>query len=164
MPLFSWPRRRPEPLDLAWLTTDLAIGWAPSQSQWGAMFATGIGAVLEIREEDADDEAVFIAHSIPYRREEVPDQGAPTLSELHAMVGWIRERIDERRKVLVHCRHGLGRSAMVACATLVALGFPLNVAYPMLRKARPDVALSPSQVNVLESLSVLVASERRGIG
>ncbi len=78
-----------------------------------------------------------------------------------AFPAWSVKPIEERRKVLVHCRMGLGRSAMVACATLIALGFPLDVAYPMLRKVRPNVQLSPVQVNALESLTVLINSERQ---
>ncbi len=162
MPSLPWSRKRPK-FDLAWLTDDLALGSAPLDSQWTALFEAGIGAVLEIRSEGRDDVAVLQAHDIPYRREEVVDFGAPSLAELYEMVSWVREQMEQRRKVLVHCRLGLGRSAMVACATLIALGFPTGVAYSMLRKVRPNVALSTSQVNALESLSVLIASERKGL-
>lgn len=148
-------------IDLAWLTADLALGSAPLGSQWDDLFKAGVGAVLEIRSEGQDDVAVLESRSVPYRREEVPDHGAPTLSELYDMVKWVRLQMEERRKVLVHCRMGLGRSAMVACATLIALGFPLDVSYSMLRKVRPNVQLSPKQVNALESLTVLIASERQ---
>jgi diacylglycerol kinase (ATP) len=155
-----WTRKKPA-LDLAWLTDDLALGSAPLASQWEALFDAGVGAVLEIRSEGQDDVAVLEARNIPYRREEVADFGAPTLTELYDMVKWVRGQMDDRRRVLVHCRMGLGRSAMVACATLIALGFPLDVAYTMMRKVRPNVNLSPKQVNALESLAVLVASERQ---
>jgi len=155
-----WQQKK-KPLDLAWLTDDLALGGAPLASQWEELFAKGIGAVLEIRSEGQDDVAILEARGIPYRREEVVDHGAPTLSELYDMVQWVQDQMQQRRKVLVHCRMGLGRSAMVACATLIALGFPLNVAYSMLRRVRPNVALSPKQVNALESLSILVSTERQ---
>ncbi|MGE0687463.1 MAG: dual specificity protein phosphatase family protein [Dehalococcoidia bacterium] len=154
-------RKKTPKIDLAWLTADLALGSAPIASQWDELFKAGVGAVLEIRSEGQDDVAVLEARGIPYRREEVPDHGAPTLSELYEMVQWVRAQMNQRRKVLVHCRLGLGRSAMVACATLIALGFPLDVAYSMLRKVRPNVQLSPKQVNALESLTNLVAAERR---
>jgi protein-tyrosine phosphatase len=160
MRLLPFGKKKPA-LDLAWLTDDLALGSAPLASQWDALFDAGVGAVLEIRSEGKDDVSVLEARGIPYRREEVIDHGAPTLSELYDMVKWVRTQMDARRKVLVHCRMGLGRSAMVACATLIALGFPLDVAYSMLRKVRPGVQLSPKQVNALESLNVLVASERQ---
>jgi protein-tyrosine phosphatase len=155
-----WQPKKPA-LDLAWLTSDLALGGAPLASQWEELFKAGIGAVLEIRSEGQDDVAVLEANAVPYRREEVPDFGAPTLSELYEMVQWVRRQIEERRRVLVHCRLGLGRSAMVACATLIALGFPLNVSYSMLRKVRPNVSLSTQQVSALESLGVLIAAERK---
>jgi predicted protein tyrosine phosphatase len=160
MRFFPFARKQPR-LDLAWLTPDLALGSAPLASQWNAMFQAGIGAVLEIRAEGHDDVEVLAARQIPYRREEVRDHGAPTLSELYDMVKWVRAQMEERRKVLVHCRMGLGRSAMVSCATLIALGFPLDVAYAMVRKVRPNVQLSPKQVNALESLTALVTAERQ---
>jgi protein-tyrosine phosphatase len=76
------------------------------------------------------------------------------------MVAWVRHQMNARRPVLVHCRKGAGRSAMVACATLVALGYPLDVAYHRLRQVRPAVALSSGQAKALESLALLVAGER----
>jgi protein-tyrosine phosphatase len=153
--------KKKRPIDLAWLTPELAVGSAPLASQWNDLFEAGIGAVLEIRSEGHDDVTVLEARNIPYRHEKVVDHGAPTLRELYDMVTWVRGQMEERRRVLVHCRLGLGRSAMVACATLIALGFPINVAYSMLRQVRPNVQLSPQQINALESLSVLVASERQ---
>jgi hypothetical protein len=160
MRLLPFGKKKPA-LDVAWLTDELALGSAPLDSQWDALFDAGVGAVLEIRAEGQDDASLLEARGIPYRREEVVDHGAPTLAELYEMVKWVRLQMEERRKVLVHCRMGLGRSAMVACATLIALGFPLNVAYSMLRKVRPNVQLSPMQVNALESLTVLLNSERQ---
>ena len=149
------------PLDLVWLTDDLALGSAPLASQWEAMFAAGVGAVLEIRSEEQDDVVMLEARGVAYRRADVPDFGAPTPDELHDLVLWAIERMQGRQRVLVHCRMGQGRSAMVACATLVALGFPLSVAYSMLRAARPNVALSPKQVTVLESFAVRIEDERQ---
>lgn len=155
-----WLRKRPA-LDVSWLTEDLALGAAPLDSQWEQLFALGITAVLEVRAEGVDDTAILEARGVRYRREEVADFEAPSLRQLYDMVQWIRARLDDRCKVLVHCRKGVGRSAMVACATLVALGFPLDVAYSILRSVRPNIALSPTQENALESLAVLMAAERR---
>jgi hypothetical protein len=160
MPLLSWLRRPARP-DLAWLTEDLAIGSAPAQAQWEAIFRSGIGAVLEVREEGRDEEGFFLARHIPYCHEDIPEFTAPSLSDLCRMVAWVRHQIDAGRPVLVHCRKGAGRSAMVGCATLVSLGTPLDVAFQRLRYVRPGVALSSDQASALESLALVFALGRQ---
>lgn len=163
MPLFSWPSKKRK-LDIAWLTDDLAVGSAPLDEHWQSILDAGVGAVLEVRSEEKDDTSLLEEKGIPHRREEVPDYGAPSLADLDSMVSWIQEQMRQHRKVLVHCRYGLGRSAMVCCATLISLGFPVDVAYNMLRSVRPNVSLSVKQVNALESLAVLVNAEKyRGL-
>jgi predicted protein tyrosine phosphatase len=149
-------------IDVAWLTDDIAIAAAPTESQWQRIFESGISAVLEVRDEDADDELMMRSNDIVYLREAVADHAAPTQQQLHHMVDWVTERLQERRKVLIHCTQGLGRSATVGCATLVALGFPLDVAYQLLRRAQPGVSLSTRQVRSLDSFTAAVLRQRRG--
>jgi protein-tyrosine phosphatase len=37
-------------------------------------------------------------------------------------VAWVRSRLDAGARVLIHCEHGIGRSALLALCTLVAGG------------------------------------------
>ncbi len=149
-------------LEVAWLTDDIGIAGAPNESQWQRIFESGVAAVLEVRNEDRDDEVMMKAHNVAYMRQEVVDHAAPTQEQLHEMVGWVMARLQERRKVLIHCGQGLGRSALIGCATLVSLGFPLDVAYQLLRRAQPGVALSTRQVRALDSFTATVIRQRRG--
>jgi len=49
----------------------------------------------------------------------------------------------------VHCRVGLGRSATVAIATLLRMGYELSDAYNTVRELRAEIALSEPQLTAL---------------
>jgi protein-tyrosine phosphatase len=59
-------------------------------------------------------------------------------------------QLNAGEKVVIHCDSGLQRSALVGGASLIALGFPLDVAYNLLGRAQPDAGLSVAQAHRLE--------------
>jgi protein-tyrosine phosphatase len=102
--------------------------WLPDEVQgWRAV---GVGVVVslvtlsECQELDLADEAElcrragmeFIAFPLADRSVPVPESGAEHLVE--EIVGFLTAG----EHVAIHCRMGIGRSAMVAAATLIALG------------------------------------------
>ncbi len=54
------------------------------------------------------------------------------------------------RRVLVHCRGGLGRSGMIASRMLVELGVPADEAIARVRAARPGAIETAEQVDYVE--------------
>lgn len=63
------------------------------------------------------------AHGIRYLSLPIPDRGTP--ASLHAAVTLLTElgeALEQGRVVAVHCRQGIGRSALVAASLLVAAG------------------------------------------
>lgn len=147
------------PLKLAWLTDDIVIGSAPSGADWRSLVRQGINAVLEIRSEASDDKARLARFGIEHLRVPAVQGAAPTIDQLQLTVDWVLERISHGRKVFIHCGRDMGRSATVACATLIALGFPLDVAYQLLKRAQPYATLSTSQSHALYAFASIKAAQ-----
>ncbi len=134
---------------LYWVTSDLAISAAPADGDWPAVQAAGLRAVVDLRDEAPDNASTVSAQGLRYLRLPVVEGDAPSPEELASVVDWVMERIAAAEPVLVHCREGKGRSALVACAFLVRLGLPPFEAYQALRRVRPEAAFSQSQDEAL---------------
>jgi protein-tyrosine phosphatase len=116
--------------------------WLPDEVQgWRAV---GVGVVVslltpaECQELDLEEEAAlcrqagmeFIALPLADRSIPEPASGADQLIE--QMVGYLTAG----EHVAIHCRMGIGRSAMIAAATLVALGQTPEQALTAVAEAR----------------------------
>jgi protein-tyrosine phosphatase len=136
-------------LDLYWLTSDIAVSREPELAEWADVVRAGIHSVVDLRAEQPDNALEVQGHGLRYLRLPITDGGAPSDQQLALVTDWIVERIGADGPVLIHCREGRGRSPLVACAALVKLGMPAFEAYQVLRRARPQVALSGEQEEVL---------------
>lgn len=65
------------------------------------------------------------------------DRGVPaSLESATAIARLLSDKVKGGNAVAVHCRAGIGRSALVAASTLVCLGFTSTEAFDKLSKAR----------------------------
>ena len=60
--------RRKRGIRLSWLTSDLAVSREPDDDEWPEIHAAGIRAVLDLRSEKPDNEAVVGALGLRYLR------------------------------------------------------------------------------------------------
>ena len=134
---------------LHWLTSDIAVAPAPRPEAWRSVVTAGVRSVVDLREERDDTEAAG-KQGLTYLRLPVREGYAPNEAEMMLLTNWIAERIERDGPVLVCCREGRGRSALVACATLLHLGLPLAEAYQLLRRRRPEASLNDLQIGALE--------------
>ena len=155
-------RPRAAHLDVCWLTDDLALRPAPGDGDWTAIRQAGIRAVVDLRAEAADNTAIVTeVYDLRYLRLPIAEYEAPGDSELRLVTDWITERISAHEPVMVHCREGRGRSALVACATLIRLGLPTRDAYRMLLRARPQASLSKPQEELLQRFGETFAPDSK---
>jgi protein-tyrosine phosphatase len=138
------------PPDLVWFTPDLAQSGQFASRDAGALARLEIGAVLDLRAEAQHEPASLGKAGLHYLHLPVPDHGAPSSDELARAADWVLQEIGDDRKVLIHCRLGLGRSVTMVVAVLLRMGYPLSDAAELVRRRRPEAVLSEPQVALLQ--------------
>ena len=89
---------------------------------WTGCASSGIGAILNLCAEFCDlhsieEKAGFEVWYLP-----IADEEAPDLQELEKALDWLDECLYLGKKVLVHCRFGIGRTGTVVNAYLLRKG------------------------------------------
>ena len=144
---------------LKWITKQVAVGYAPrSQSDIDALRSNTIDAVLNLCAEcfdlhEIEADAGFSVHWLP-----VNDEGAPELDDARDALKWLDTMLAEDKKVLVHCRFGIGRTGTLVLAWLLKQGYTLEDAQEMLEHtpARPT---SRQQWDFLHTFSIAIGNQ-----
>jgi len=129
-----------------WITEKLAVGgcFAPEQTESLAR-DHGIGAVVDLRNEDIDDAHLLRRHGITLLHLPTEDMCGVDAEHLDEGVRFVCARLDRGERVLVHCQHGIGRSAVLALCVLVQRGQAPLQALGLMKDRRDRVSPSPSQ-------------------
>lgn len=81
--------------------------------------------------------AAATASGVEFRPFPIPDRGVPASQEAVAkLASRIVEALETGRNVAVHCRQGIGRSALIVGAVLVAAGQDPKTALKTIEKSR----------------------------
>jgi protein-tyrosine phosphatase len=132
--------------DFHWVTDELAVGGAfPSKVASELALSHAIRAVVDLRAEDCDDQAVLGAAGIDLLHLPTPDLEPASHEHLDKGVDFVRERMRRGEKVLVHCQHGIGRSALLALCVMVDDGWEPLQALEHMKDRREIVSPSLSQ-------------------
>lgn len=122
--LFKRNTKSPAPVyPLSWVTPHLAVGHAPmSPAELHSIREQSIQAIMNLCLEieclvDLEREYGFEVYYLP-----IPDEEAPELDTLDQALEWLDEAIYLGKKVLVHCRHGIGRTGTVVYSYLLRKG------------------------------------------
>lgn len=146
--LTSWFQ---SPLDCGQVTPQIAVGSALARRPVPQLRARGFTAVVDCREEACDDAQLLADADIRFMHLPIRDQHAPSIELLAQGVEWVADHIGrvDRAQVLVHCQEGIGRSALVVACVLIGQGYSAARALDMVRTARPQVALTARQLQIL---------------
>ncbi|MGD9765041.1 MAG: dual specificity protein phosphatase family protein [Candidatus Binatia bacterium] len=133
-----------------WITPRLAIGGCLDPSSGlASLRGAGIGAVVDLRVEEADDAELLGRHDIQLLRLPTRDCCAVSLRALSRGVAWVNQQTRSDRRVYVHCQHGIGRSALLVACVLVSRSATPIEALQTLKRARPRVSPSLPQLRAL---------------
>ena len=124
-----------------WITSSLAVGSAPmSFDDLDAIKAQGVNAIVNLCGEFCDlheieENSGFEVYFFP-----IPDENAPDMAAMEQALAWLDEAVYLGKKVLVHCRHGIGRTGTFVTAYLLRRGLGLKVAGKKIKHSRATPA------------------------
>jgi len=122
---------------LSWITDNLALGHAPmSYAELDSLRKQGIGAIINLCAEFCDLHEIEQSSGFDVYYLPVCDNEVPAEPELERALDWLDEAIYLGKKVLVHCRFGMGRTATFVAAYLLRKGFGLKLAKKKVEEAR----------------------------
>jgi protein-tyrosine phosphatase len=129
-----------------WITPLLAVGGRLHPDEVERLARdSGIRAVVDLRLEDCDDEKMLRSHGIAFLYLPTPDMCAIARTHLEDGVAFVRAWNRRSAPVLVHCEHGIGRSATLALCVLVDTGMAPLEALTLLKEKRSRISPSPAQ-------------------
>ncbi len=133
-------------VEFHWVTPSLALGGCFQAGLEGVLAAEhGIGGVVDLREEACDDADALAQAGIAFLHLPTTDHHPPAPGDLDRGVAFVRERLTRGQRVLIHCEHGIGRSAILMLCVLVDIGAEPLEALNRAKDARNKVSPSPKQ-------------------
>lgn len=134
------------PPNLDWITDRLAVGGAFATVLAERLAAEmGVRAIVDLRAEAAHETGVIEACGIALLSLPTGDHCAAPQAALDQGVAFARGFMDRGEKVLVHCREGVGRSALLALCILADEGREPLEALRLAKDRRWQVSPSPAQ-------------------
>lgn len=124
---------------LTWITDHLAVGHAPmSYDDFDSIKEQGISGIVNLCGEFSDlheleEGAGFEVFYLP-----IPDETAPKMEQMEKGLEWLDEAVYLGKKVLVHCKLGVGRTGTFVTAYMLRRGFNLKKAGKLLKKTRAN--------------------------
>lgn len=132
--------------NLSWITDMLAVGGSfPSERAEHLARDHGVRAIVDLRGETRDDEVLLGRHGMTLLHLPTNDLCASTPAQIDDGVAFARSHLAQGRRVLVHCEHGIGRSATLALCILVEGGMEPLEALGLAKDRRALVSPSPAQ-------------------
>lgn len=132
--------------DFDWITEDLAIGGRCAMDQAeGLAREHGLGAVIDLRAEDRDDPEIWSRCGLVFLHLPTDDHAAIDPAMIDEGVAFARTARAMARRLLVHCEHGIGRSAMLVLCILTDRGVEPMAALRLTKQRRARVSPSPAQ-------------------
>ena len=145
--IFSLFRKTNDPVyPLTWITPQLAVGHAPMcYAELDSIKNQGIKAIMNLCLEiealvKFEKEQGFEVYYLP-----IMDAGLPELTELEKALDWLDECIYLGKKVLIHCRHGIGRTGTVVYSYLLRKGLDSKSARKKMRGIRSQPTEHPQK-------------------
>jgi Fe-S-cluster containining protein/protein tyrosine phosphatase (PTP) superfamily phosphohydrolase (DUF442 family) len=124
---------------VTWITNSLAVGRAPmSYAEFDSIKAQGIDGIINLCAEFSDlheleESSGFEVYYLP-----IWDEDIPKIEAMEDALAWLDEAIYLGKKVLVHCRHGIGRTGTLVTSYMIRRGLTLKAAAKKLKSSKAN--------------------------
>ncbi len=124
---------------VTWITNSLAVGRAPmSYAEFDSIKAQGIDGIINLCAEFSDlheleESSGFEVYYLP-----IWDEDIPKIEAMENALAWLDEAIYLGKKVLVHCRHGIGRTGTLVTSYMIRRGLTLKAAAKKLKSSKAN--------------------------
>jgi Fe-S-cluster containining protein len=123
----------------SWITDNIAVGSAPmSYADLDDIREVGIDAIVNLCAEFSDLHELETDHGFEVCYLPVWDEEAPEMDKLEKALEWLDEAVYLGKKVLVHCRHGIGRTGTFVISYMIRRGLEIKAASKKLKKSRAN--------------------------
>jgi protein-tyrosine phosphatase len=150
----------PDKLNMSWITPHLAVGGRIHPEDIKALAAAGVTHVVDTRSEYCDDAEALAKEHIELLHLPTADTRPLTIEQMLEGAQWVSERMEQGGRVLIHCEHGVGRSALLTCAVLVYNGMHAQDALHLVQEKRWQAAPNHRQVKRLREFESAVVASR----
>ncbi len=104
---------------LDWVTDRIAVGSAPlSYAQLDHIREQGIEAIVNLCAEYCDLHEIEAGHGFDVFYLPVPDECTPDCGALERAMNWMDDVLTQHKRLLIHCRLGMGRTGTLLYAYL----------------------------------------------
>ena len=149
----------PDQLNMSWVTSNLAVGGRIRPADIHALARSGVTHVIDTRSEYQDDAVALGKEHIELLYLPTPDTKPLSVEQMMEGAKWANERMEQGGNVLIHCEHGVGRSALLTCAVLVYGGMHAQDALRLVQQKRWQAAPNHKQIERLRQFEA--ALDRR---
>lgn len=116
-----------------WLNDEI-FGWREAGVQ---VVVSLLGPDEELELGLADEARLVLSNNLRFISFPIKDYGVPSSEEeVHDLVKQVEHLLDRGNTVGIHCRAGIGRSAIVAACMLVERGQSVEVSFEQIERAR----------------------------
>lgn len=150
----------PDKLNMTWITTHLAVGGRVHPEDIKALAASGVTHVVDTRSEYCDDAEALAKEHIELLHLPTADSRPLTIEQMLEGSQWVKARMDQGGRVLIHCEHGVGRSVLLTTAVLVYNGIHAQDALQLVQQKRWQAAPNHRQVRRLREFESKVVALR----
>jgi predicted protein tyrosine phosphatase len=131
------------------ITENIYLGGSLDYRSWVHLHKLGVTVVVSLQEEERDDFDDIDPEAELWLP--APDMDMPTLDQMWQACAFMHTVVLMGKKLVIHCRWGVGRSPMTLAAYLVTQGTDPVKAVDMLTEIRPIVQPNGGQIRHYEA-------------
>jgi hypothetical protein len=148
------------PPDAVEVVPGLRVGAAPSGRAAKTLSRAGVTYAIDLRL-DGKGPSPW-PESVQILSYPLPEYGAPSVITLDRISREVAALIQAGEIAFVHCRAGVQRAPMVACAILMQMGWQLADSYRVVSSRRSTAELTEAQLETLKALEMSLKQKRTG--